>query len=40
VSFHTVLDDELIEERPDPDDPVSTRRKLYVGTNTDRLQDM
>jgi hypothetical protein len=40
VSFHTVFDDELIEERPDPDDPVSTRRKLYVGTNTDRLQDM
>jgi hypothetical protein len=31
VSFHTVPDHELIEERPDPDDAGSTRQKTYWG---------
>jgi hypothetical protein len=31
VSFHTVPDDELIEERPDPDDASLTRKKTYWG---------
>lgn len=31
VSFHTVPEDELIEERPDPDEAGSTRRMTYWG---------
>ena len=31
VSFHTVPDHELVEERPDPDDAASTHRKTYLG---------
>jgi hypothetical protein len=31
VSFHTVPDDELIEERPDSNDAVATRQRLYLG---------
>jgi hypothetical protein len=33
VSFHTVPEDELIEERPDPDEAGSTRRKTYWVNN-------
>lgn len=29
VSFHTALEDELIEERPDPAEPQLTRQRLY-----------
>ena len=32
VSFHGVPADELIEERPDPDRPGSTRQKRYLET--------
>ncbi len=31
VSFHTVSQDELIEERPHPDDAGSTRQQTYLG---------
>jgi hypothetical protein len=31
VSFHTVLDHELIEERPDPESSNAFRRRKYVG---------
>ena len=31
VSFHTVPDDELVEERPDSADTESTRQRRYVG---------
>ena len=31
VSFHTALADELIEERPDPDDEKRLSQRLYVG---------
>jgi hypothetical protein len=30
VSFHTVAEDELIEERPDPSDTQLTRKRLYL----------
>ena len=30
VSFHTALEDELIEERPDPADTQLTRQRLYL----------
>lgn len=30
VSFHTVADDELIEERPDPDDPMLMHKRTYL----------
>jgi hypothetical protein len=30
VSFHTALADELIEERPDPDDDKKLRQHYYV----------
>lgn len=30
VSFHTVRDNELVEERPDPDDPVITHKRTYL----------
>jgi hypothetical protein len=33
VSFHTVPEDELIEERPDRDDAGSTRLRTYLGSN-------
>ena len=33
ASFHTVPAEQLIEERPDKDDPNSTRRKFYVGSD-------
>ncbi len=31
VSFHTVPAEELIEERPDSDDPVGTKQMRYIG---------
>jgi len=31
VSFHTALEEQLIEERPGRDDPRASRRRLYVG---------
>ena len=33
VSFHTVSAEELIEERPDSDDPVGTKQMRYLGAN-------
>ena len=33
VSFHTVPAEELIEERPDSDDPGGTKQMLYLGAN-------
>jgi hypothetical protein len=30
VSFHTVCEDELVEERPDPDDPMVTHSRRYL----------
>jgi hypothetical protein len=31
VSFHTVADGELEEERPDPSDPIITHKRRYLG---------
>ncbi len=36
VSFHTVPAEELIEERPDSDDPVGTKQMLYLGLKESR----
>jgi hypothetical protein len=36
VSFHTVPAEELIEERPDSDDPGRTNRMLYLGPKESR----
>jgi len=33
VSFHTVPAEELIEERPDSDDPAGTKQMRYLGAN-------
>jgi len=33
VSFHTVSAEELIEERPDFDDPTGTKQMRYLGAN-------
>jgi hypothetical protein len=38
VSFHTVPEDELIEERPDPDDRALTRRKVYLAYDSGYLR--
>ena len=35
ISFHTVLDKELIEERPDPEDTKLTQKKRYMGNIKD-----
>jgi hypothetical protein len=31
VSFHTVADGKLVEERPDPNDPIITHKRRYLG---------
>ena len=36
VSFQTVPEDELIEERPDGTDGSRTRRRVYVEDDTDK----
>lgn len=35
VSFQTVPEDELVEERPDPEDPTATRQRVYTDVGDD-----